>query len=147
VLELRRRKEDEARLDVSKRTDAVHTAQKKMEMFLDDLKELQADQKLYRQGAVDAVALRNSVSFRHKLKSDIIAQGNVIEQFKADLAQAQHALVVATQKRRAVEIVREKRFDIWHKEYRDKEQEFINDLSQQGYIRKTRTAANSAPVA
>jgi flagellar export protein FliJ len=89
--------------------------------------------------------LRYGVAYRFKLKKDILLKGRQIDDLLAQAHAVRKRLVKAKQEHRAIEIVRERQFDAWKKEYRTREQGFIDDVSQQGYLRRTREAA--APAA
>ena len=87
--------------------------------------------------------LRASVAYRHKLKQDILKKGRQIDDLKADAVKIRKKLVEATKARRALEIIRERRFAEWKEEYKAQEQGFIDDISQQGFIRKSHSAADT----
>lgn len=141
LIELRKRAEDDIKLQLGRKNREILTAREKMQLSVNELYNLQATEKSRRAHVTDAMELRYSVAYRHKLKADILKIGRRVDELSAEAAKIQKDLVNATKDRRAIEIVRERRFREWKKEYDRKEQGFIDDISQQGFIRKVRDRA------
>jgi flagellar protein FliJ len=135
LLQLRIRHEDEVKLQLGKKNREIIVARKEMAQLHDQLKELQSSEKQRRATAGDIVQLRYSVAYRHKLKQDMLGKGRQIDKLGAQALEIRGKLVQATRDRRAIEIVKERRFREWKKEYRSREQGFSDDISQQLYIR------------
>ena len=85
--------------------------------------------------------MRQTVVYRSKLKIDLVNKGNKIQQLRREAEAIQKRLTQATKERRAIEIIGEHRFADWKREYLRQEQNFNDDVSQQGYIRKMHAAA------
>jgi flagellar export protein FliJ len=97
---------------------------------------LQASEKKTRATARSALVLRYSVTYRFKLKEDIVKKVRLIDDLGAQAESIRKKLVHAKQRRRAIEIVKERQVAEWKKAYSAHEQKFIDDISQQGFIRK-----------
>lgn len=139
LLELRKRKEEKIKLHLAEKNRQVMEAQKEVNRIHDELKNLQNSEK-HRRGTSESITmLRHSVSYRFKLREDLLRAGQKMEDLRAEAVKVRKTLVTATKDRRAIEIVRERRLQEWKKEYSAKEQGFIDDVSQQGFIRKTRS--------
>jgi flagellar export protein FliJ len=64
-----------------------------------------------------------------------------IEALVAELEQLRVRLAHARKECRVLEILKEKKFALWKKEYKKEEQEFIDDVSQKGYVRRLHAAS------
>lgn len=136
LLELRKRREDEIKLQLGKKNREMLAARKELAATSDALKSLQASEKKTRATAKSALVLRYSVTYRYKLKEDIVKKSRLIDELGAQAEGIRKKLVRATQQRRAIEIVRERQLAEWKKEYSSQERKFVDDISQQAYIRK-----------
>jgi flagellar FliJ protein len=135
VLQLRKRKEDEVKLALARKNNEIIRAQLQLRQMHDELNGLQQQQKESRQQGLNIVELRHWVAYRNKMKLDIIAKSKELGGLKKNLEEIRAALVQATKKKRAVELVREKRFAQWRKDYNNSTQKVTDDLSQQRFIR------------
>lgn len=118
---------------------AVGEKQRELTTLHTELKELQTSQRSTRAVADSVVELRYSVAYRFHLKKKMVTAGRAIDDLLAEASYIQKELVIATQKRRAIELVKEKKNNEWKKEQRLEEQQFIDDIAQQGYIRALRS--------
>lgn len=144
LLSLRKRKEDEVKQELGKKNHEILAARQELAALTGALAGLQATEKKRRVSGASAVELRYSVAYRFKLTGDILEKGRAVDDLQAQALAIRKKLVKAKQDRRAIEIVRERQWNEWHKEYRTREQGFSDDVSQQGYIRRTGAAAHSA---
>jgi flagellar FliJ protein len=142
LLRLRKRKEDAVKRELADKNRQIMQAQSELRETEQRLKELQAQQKLERGATTDILSLRQSVAYRHTLKSDLLTKGNALIALRQELDGIRRKLVQATKDKRALEIVREKRMAEWRAEYNAEEQEFIDDVSQKEYIRKKKQQAD-----
>jgi flagellar biosynthesis chaperone FliJ len=101
---------------------------------------MQRDALEQRRGRADIVAFRQVVSYRHALKSAMLAKGREIERLQGEEREIRARLVEAIRQRRAIEAVREKRYQQWRKEYQTEERVVTDEVSQNVFIRRTRTA-------
>jgi|WetSurMetagenome_2_1015567.scaffolds.fasta_scaffold638262_2 flagellar protein FliJ len=138
LLELRKRKEDEIKQLLGKKNHEILSARKELFALKSALEELQRSEKKKRTERLDAVELRYAVAYRFKLKKDLLGQARKIDELGAQAAEIRKLLVKAKQQVRAIEVVREHQYEAWRKEYKRQEMRFIDDVSQQGFIRKTR---------
>ena len=145
LLELRKRREDEIKQELGEKIQSIMKARKELAAIADALKELQSDEKKRRPRATSAQELRYGIAYRFKLKKDILLKGRQIDDLQVQAHAVRARLVKAKQERRAIEIVRERQYDAWKKAYRTQEQGFIDDVSQQGYLRRARTARAPTP--
>ena len=72
---------------------------------------------------------------------------SIMDQLQMDRADIREKLVKATQKKRAIELLRENRYQEWLKENKHSQQVFLDDVSQQGFIRKKRSGKKKKPSA
>lgn len=136
LLELRTRKEDTVKRELAEKNRLISEAQAQTNRIHVELKYLQSSEKSTRMHTDNIMTLRYSVAYRHKLKQDLLNNGRKIDDLKADVFKIQKLLVEATKERRAIEIIKERRLQEWKKEVRSEERNFVDDVSQQGYIRK-----------
>jgi flagellar FliJ protein len=146
VLEKRKRDEDAIKLELSLKNKEINEAKRKMVDLKNQLQEMQAGQKKERLGCLTIVALKYSVSFRNKIKLDMMATDDHIQELYAQLAVIKQRLIKAKQRKRAIELIKERRFEEWQKEYKRKEQVFIDDISQQRYNRARNKKKHQSPV-
>ena len=145
LLELRTRREETLKQELGKKIQGIMTARRELAAITDELKALQGEEKQKRPRTTSAVELRYGIAYRFKLKKDILLKGRFIDDLQAQAHAVRAKLVKAKQERRAIEIIRERQYAAWKKAYRTQEQGFIDDVSQQAYIRRAREAAAAAP--
>jgi len=107
----------------------IERAQGKLKDFQRSVKE----QRLC--GGENVADLRQSVSHRNALKLNLLKTGQKLDSVMVEAYGINQELIKAAQERRAVEIIREKRYEEWKKENAAAEQKFIDELSQQMYVR------------
>jgi flagellar FliJ protein len=136
LLDLRKKNEDKVKQKLAEKNGMIIEAQKKVNSVHDELKNFQTTEKTQRSNTINPLLLRYSISYRYKLKQDLIIAARSVDSLKADAYKIQKELVEATKKRRAVEIVKEHRLNEWKKESLAQEQKFNDEISQQSFIRK-----------
>lgn len=139
LLELRIRREEQIMLRLADKHRSVAEKQQELATLHNELKELQVSQRSTRAVADSVVELRYSVAYRFHLKRKMLTAGRAIDDMLAEASFIQKELVIATQKRRAIELVKENKKNEWKKEQRLEEQQFIDDIAQKGYIRALRS--------
>jgi flagellar export protein FliJ len=138
VLRLRRHREDELKQELGRKNRECALAARQLEECEQAVRDLDKNEESHRQDACEVQQLRAFLSFRYKLKSDIRTTTSQLSQLHVEAAQIRDLLIKAQQQVRAVELLREHAHTQWHKEYTTKNQQFIDDISQQGFIRRTR---------
>ena len=144
ILEIRKRKEDAVKLELGQKNREILGANREMLGLHDELKNLQTSEKERRQHAPDVQSMRQTVVYRSKLKADMVNKGNKIQQLRTEASTIQKRLTNATKDRRAIEIIGEHRHAEWQHNLLREQQNFSDDVSQQGYIRKKRAAAQNS---
>jgi len=135
LLDLRKRREEKIKLLLAEKNNMILDAQKKAAAVHDALKELQENEKLQRGATLNPILLRYSISYRYKLKQDLVVALRKVDDLRAEAFKVQKELMVAIQKRRVVELVKERRYSEWKKKYNIHEQNFNDEISQQTFIR------------
>lgn len=130
LLDVKKRKEERVQQELAMKVSQISSVKDKMGELHRSLKELQASQKHSRDNVTDIFSLKLSVSFRHKLKQDLLASARKIDDLSAESFEIQQRLIEATREKRALELIKEKEFSAWRKEFLHREQEFIDDISQ-----------------
>lgn len=136
VLELRRRREDDVKRRLGIKRREIVDAKQCLADLGTSLKDLQEQELEHRESAPSVQAMRASVLYRFKLKRDMLIAGRKIDLLYDEAGLIQEELTKAVQKRRALELLRDKRFAAWKKDVLKVEQNQIDDVSQQGYIRR-----------
>lgn len=144
LLELRTRMEDGIKQELADKLRELLRARNDLAGLSDALKKLQEEEKKRRSDAQSALELRYGIVYRFKLKKDILLKGRQIEDLHLQAHAIRTRLVKAKRDRRAIEIIRERQRAAWKKACRTQEQGFIDDVSQQGYLRRTRAPATAA---
>jgi flagellar protein FliJ len=136
LLKVKKAKEDEVKRRLAKKNREAETVREEIKAAHDELKDFQSSVKEHRRGGVESVAdLRQSVSYRNALKLKLLKAGQKLDNVMIAAYGINQELIKAAQERRAVEIIKEKRYQEWKKENAAAEQKFIDDLSQQMYVR------------
>jgi flagellar FliJ protein len=136
LLTVKKNKEDEIKRKLAEKNREAESVRASIEAAQEELKGFQKSVKAQRSGGGESVAeLRQSVSHRNALKIKLLKAGQRLDNVMVEAYGINQALIKAAQERRAVEIIKEKRFQEWKKENAAAEQKFIDDLSQQMFIR------------
>lgn len=144
LLEIRSRIEESVKNELAKKNKEIFHAQEDLAGIKNKLAFLNKEQKKQRSERADIVSMRHSVTYRHKLTGDMVKKGEEIAGLRQEAEIVKKRLIKAKKEKRAIELVREKRFNEWKKQLKAEEQEFIDDISQKEYIRKKNSAARSS---
>lgn len=145
LLEQWKRREEAIKRELANKNREITATQGELLDIERELKNLQEEEKKIRESIKDVLPLKISVSYRNKLKLDLLKKGEDIYTLQMERGDIQKKLVQATQKKRALELLREKKYQEWLKENKRIEQVFLDDVSQQGFIRKKRIAKKKKP--
>jgi flagellar protein FliJ len=140
ILDLRIRDEEKIEMELAAKNQKIIDAQKVLNTIHEELVNSQKIEKIKRTETLSPILLRYSIVYRHKLKQDLLTAGRNVDDLKADAFKTQKELIEATKKRRAVEIVKERRLEEWKKELQVREQNTIDDIAQQKFIRNNERA-------
>ncbi|MDR2591970.1 MAG: flagellar export protein FliJ [Chitinispirillales bacterium] len=136
LLRVKRNKEDEIKRRLAEKNREAESVRAEIKATETELKDFQKNVKVNRDGGGESVAdLRHSVSYRNALKLKMLKAGQKLDNVMVEAYGINQELIKAAQERRAVEIIREKRYEEWKKENAAAEQKFIDDLSQQMFVR------------
>jgi flagellar export protein FliJ len=141
LLDIKIRTEDRIKRKLAEENAKVMAAGKALAESNDRLKQFQALEKNERMKAVTAGGLRASINYRFKLQGDIAGAGKQILDLKQSVQSMVRMLMEAKKETKALEILRDKKLAEWKHENKLHDQEFTDDVSQKGFIRKTRDAA------
>lgn len=133
LLTIRKRQEEEVRREFARKNDEITRAETELRQLHESLRDLATEEKERRIGSVSVSELRSGVGYRHTLKLNVETTGKQIQRLRKEAGQIRLRLVEATKKKRAVEILKERRYTQWKEAYRAQEQEFTDDLSQKKY--------------
>ncbi len=146
LLEKRKREEENVKLELAKKNKEIYEAQNELHDFKEQLSNLQNDQKQIRKKVTDVLSLKVSVSFRNKLKLDMLKKGENIQLLKKQQEDIRQKLVNAKQKKKAIELIRNKKYKEWSYANKIREQVFIDDVSQIGFIRKKNASKDTSTL-
>jgi len=146
LLQKRNREEEYIKQEVSQKNSEIYDQQQQFEILQKQLTDMQKEQKHKRADVLNITDLKYSVSYRNKLKNDILKKGQDIQLLQKQLMDIKKRLIKAKQNKRAIEMIREKKYSEWFIENKRKEQGFIDDISQQRYIRKHKSEVRSSMV-
>ncbi|MCU0609415.1 MAG: flagellar export protein FliJ [Chitinispirillaceae bacterium] len=146
VLDMRQRREDEIKLLLGKKNQEITAVKNAVAEISGALHALQVSEKNKRLTVTNAEELRHAVAYRFRLKQDLLKKARVMDELGAQAGEITRRLVRAKQERRAIEIVKEHQYAEWHKQRLAQEQQFIDDISQQAYIRRGKSSATIATL-
>jgi len=136
LLQIRARAEETIKQELARKNNEIQKVQNTMAILYDELTGLQKDEKTRRFTSNDVTSLRYGVAYRHKLKADLLKEGQLIDNLRTEIMRIRSKLAAAAVKCRAIELMREQRLDEWKKEYRGEEQKSIDEISQQIFFRR-----------
>ena len=139
LLKIRSRTEESVKELLARKNSEIVKEETTLISIRDNLKQLQEESYENRAAESNITKLRYSVNFRNQLKLDLLECGNRIQRLQEEAFEIQQRLIKATQEKRAIEILKEKKKLEWKKKNRIIEQKFMDDISAQGYIRKSRS--------
>lgn len=140
LLDLRRRKEDECKQELAKVNTRLLDAQGGLRAIEQEWVELQNSELERRKRGVTPESMGQAVAYRLHLEHKAILQELEIRRIAAEQEQKRHMLVKATQERKALENLRERRYEEWRKIANRAEAKTIDDLCQIQYVRNLRAA-------
>jgi flagellar FliJ protein len=135
MLDIKKRAEDEVKKELAKKNGEIFATRQEREELAARLKSFFVDEKQQRLRVLDLLALRFSIVYRGQLQKEIAQKEHRITGLVSELEQLRVRLAQARKECRVLEILKEKKFARWKKEYKKEEQEYIDDVSQKGYIR------------
>ena len=141
LLDIKIRTEDRIKRKLAEENSRVMAAARNMVELQEQLKQFQMDEKRQRLKSVTAGALRASINYRFKLQADIAGKNKQILDLKQSVQSMVRMLLEAKKETKSLEILRDKKLAEWKHDNKLREQEFTDDVSQKGFINKTRTAA------
>ena len=143
LLDMKKRNEEEMARKVAEKNNEILRTYKSLEEGRDSLARFQADEKKQRSLGLDALLLRLSVVHRHTLQREIETQGRRIVGLKQELQTVLQSLTLAKKETWTLENLRDKKRSQWKRDSLREEQKFNDDVSQTGYIRRSRSPAAS----
>jgi len=142
LLTVKKNKEEEIKRRLAEKNLEAEQVRQEISAAHDRLKDFQASVKAERRGGAESVtAMRSSVAYRNQLKMELLRAGQKLDGVMVSIYGINQELIKAAQERRAVEIIKEKRYEEWKRENAVAEQKFIDDLSQQRFIRNQNSNA------
>lgn len=136
ILDLRLKEEEKILLNLADKEMELQRGKEILEQLKKELEKYQKEQKSSRLSQ-NALSLRHSVSWRHSLKKDLLVKAQELQEIVADISYIRTQLLEATQKRKSLEILRDKQKEAWQKEFNRKEQIFLDELAQNQYRNKS----------
>jgi flagellar FliJ protein len=144
MLDLKKRAEEEVKKELARKNGEIISCRREREDIASRLKSLFIEEKKQRLLVLDLRALKFSIAFRAQLQREIVCKEQCIKGLLAEREQLRLRLTQARKETRVLEILKEKKFSQWKKEYKMEEQEFIDDVSQKGYVRRLTASSRDA---
>jgi flagellar FliJ protein len=132
LLNLRKRREEECKTQLGRKNHEIGTARLALDRLNRAFFELQASEKLKRVKTQNIIELRYSVSYRFKLRHDIMGQNHLLDTLNGQALEIRNRLIRAMQQRRAIELLRERKHEQWRVERNREEQSFIDEVALRG---------------
>jgi len=138
VLDLRLRDEDDAKQELADKENEFRKYQQIVNDMQLGIQDFQRHEKEDRGHGRTIQEFRHSVSWRNKLKLDLLQKAREMQDVIIDVERARQKLIECTIKRRGLEILKEKALEKWQKERDRRDQLFMDELAQNAHIRKNR---------
>jgi flagellar FliJ protein len=129
LLDLRKQQEEQVRLRLAAKNREIIGKNQEIGALHEALKALQSSEKVRRTENAPVLIYRYGIVYRHKLKADILMAGRQIDDLRAEAEKIRQEIVGATKKRRALELVRDRRFAEWKRAYQQEQQQFIDEVA------------------
>lgn len=138
---MRRREEDACQRELAKLESARRAIEDDLRRRQGQISEGKSDLRRALVGALDVGALRQQAAAT--MSVDRLARSRVLELAGQEqrIAKARAILVEATRRRRAIELLRERRYDEWRSEEHRRENNLLDELGAIAAGRKAREAA------
>jgi flagellar FliJ protein len=143
ILDIKKRVEEEIKKELSRKNGEIVAARRRHDEIIATLDRLLTEEKHQRNSIINLLAVRMSLSYHLQLKKDAGNALSAIENLERERETIRVRLTTARKETRVLEILREKKYAQWLKEFRTEEQKFADDVSQKGYIRKMQTAVRT----
>jgi len=143
LLDMKKRKEEELARKVAEKNDELLRTYKSLEECRGRLVQFQTDEKRDRLRNLDAFHLRLSVVHRHSLRREIEDRGRRLIGIRQELHTAVQSLTTAKKETRTLENLRDKKRSQWKREALREEQKLSDDVSQKGYIRRSKASTEA----
>lgn len=143
LADIKKRKEDAVKLRLAQKNREIIAAKDELAGIQGELADLMVSERQRRREMASLSSLRFSVTYRHKLQHDSAAKSNLIEKLTREADAVRQELVAATKETKALQLLKDRRYVEWKREARLREQGFIDDVSQQKYIRTLHAGARA----
>ena len=145
LLDMKKRAEEDVKKELAKKNAEIASARKEREDIGARLSVFLVEEKEQRLRVLDLLALRFSISYRGHLQREMADRDRLLEKLAAEAERIRLRLVAARKETRVLELLREKRLARWKKEYRKEEREYLDDVSQKGYVRRLGAGRGADP--
>lgn len=136
LLDMKERAEDQCKQDLAKVNRKLYDEEAVLGRIEVEWNNLQQEELERRKGGISRPAgMGRAVEYRLWLQDQAIQQDLIIQRVKAEQEAKRQALVKATQEKKAIENIRERRFQDWRREYRREEAKTLDDICQIQYVR------------
>ena len=135
LLTVRRRAEDELGLLLGKKTREIDEARKSLDDLHTTFVRFQDEERKRRTGSLSAAELRYSVVYRFRLRREIMTAHRRLDDLLGQAAELRTKLVRARQRRRSLELMRERKYESWRIDNKRIEQKTTDEVAMRGYIR------------
>jgi flagellar export protein FliJ len=136
ILELRRRAEENVKKMLANKNAEIYKTLKEKKELEETLISFLQQEKKNRKEKANLLSLRFFVAYRFQLEKDIIQKEKMLENLNKEKEKILELLSKAKKDVKALEIIRQKKYKQWEKDYKREIQEIIDDVSQKEHIRK-----------
>jgi flagellar FliJ protein len=136
LLEVKSRKEDEKKRELAQVNARLLEEQNELQEIENQWNRLQEEERMRRQKGSSAEAMGRAVQYRIYLEQKGIAQDGVIRNVLAAREEKRQELVKASQEKKALENIRDRRQETWKQDYNRQQTKVLDDLCQIQFVRK-----------
>lgn len=136
LLDMKDRAEDQCKQDlarVNRKLFEEEAVLGRIETEWNNLQQEELDRRA--KGISRPIGMGRAVEYRLWLQDQAIQQDLIIQRVKAEQEAKRQALVKATQEKKAIENIRERRFQEWRRSYLREEAKTLDDICQIQYVR------------
>ena len=141
LLTLRLRREEQILIRLGEKRREIARSREEMAQLGEELGTLQEEERVRRTLEPSLQAMRASVLFRHSLKRKMMQTGRRLDALYDEADGIHRDLAQAATRRKALELLRERRLDSWKKEWLAYQQNELDDSSARSHIRRAQSRA------
>jgi len=136
ILNMREHAEDAQKRRLAEKNKQIQTVEADIQQYQEQIQTQQFTHKNTAQQMLNITSFRSMVSFRHSMKKKLLQTMQQLQLLQAEREQIRRDLLQATREKKALEFLKQKRYDAWRAERRKSENSQTDEVAQNVFIRQ-----------